>query len=251
MSCFVIAVAGLAVGCGRADLSDQISGDAYDRETEIFEQVRVFDFGTVGRAYERMAGATYTLRTTTSETDTDGTIVASETRVIRVQNGLGRVEETARVGKLSSGFMTFAVSADSIPDQSPTLMELWVPGQPAFVSARNREFYRYFSRRDTTYRGEPCRVFFVEAVSSVSPDRMPVRRARLVVAGRDSTILALTIVRQDDALFYSEQSVLDLELERESSGAVQPTLRRVSATVEAPFRRPHRFEVVQEYDFGA
>ncbi len=236
----------LGPGCGAPDTSRQLTGTDYDRETVIFEQVSRLDFGIVARAYVDLAAVPHRLRTSSTQRDAEGRPIASETKVVQVSSDSVTVTEVAGEGSMSTGFMRFMLTDDSLPELSRSVAELWTPREPAFTSPRNRDYYRYAMAQDTVVAGEPCLTFVVRALDGISPDRMPTRRARFYVAVADSSILGVQIERQDDAIFYHEHSSLLMTLQR-MQDRVLPLQRRVDVEVKAPLRSTHYFSMMQEY----
>lgn len=238
-----------ATGCGGPDLSAQLTGDEFDRETAVFDRISALDFAALSRAYERLDSLSYRLDTETRQLTSDGRVVASESRRLQMSPGGGSVEHVTAHGDLEDGFMSFAVSADSIPDQSRDLIDLWVPEEPVFASARNREYYRYLVRPDTVIAGDSCHVFEVRVLDGVTAEKMPVRRVRLAAARSDDALRWIRIRRRDDALFYSERSMLELEMRGHEAARLLPVRREVSVAVDAPLRRTHFFGSTQTYTF--
>jgi hypothetical protein len=243
-----IVLAGIAfTGCEAPDTSAQATGAVYDRETEIFEVISRVDFGAVAGAYGSLAEAPHQVRIESSEKDDGGRLIASETLLLQVGVDDTEVVPVATEGEMSSGFMAFAASNDSLPDLSPGVAGLWTPKEPAFASPRNRDYYRYAVAADTLVSGEPCRSYTVTALEGVAADRMPIRRARVYVSEVDTTILGIRIWRQDDALFYRERSSLEMTLHRNAERRLLPLRRSIEVVVEAPLRSPHYFATTQDY----
>ncbi|MDX1741830.1 MAG: hypothetical protein R3178_11070 [Rhodothermales bacterium] len=238
----------LLTGCETPDTSAQATGGTYDRETEVFEEIGGLDFGAVVRAYETLAAAPYRVQIRSAQKDEAGQEIASETISLRVGAGGAEVVPIASDGEMSSGFMAFVVANDSVPDLGTDVAGLWTPEEPSFASARNRDYYRYSLSADTVVSGEACRSYAVEALDGVAADRMPIRNAQVYTSTADSTILAIRIRRQDDALFYRERSSLAMTLRRSSEGSLLPVRRSVEVVVEAPLRSTHYFETTQEYE---
>ena len=243
----VLAAAIALSACAPPDTSQQVTGLVYDRETEVFELIDRLDFGAIGRAYADLEGTRYVVRTTTRQLDRDGNSVATERTTVRHGPDAVAVEDVTSEGTMSTGFMTFAVSDDSVPDLSRSVAELWTPNEPAFTSSRNRDYYRYTRARDTVVAGEPCITYSVTVLERISADRMPIRAARLYVSEADSSIRGLRIDRQDDAIFYHERSSLQMTLARGSDQRLRPLRRQVAVEVKAPLRSTHSFVTAQEY----
>ncbi|NNE48525.1 MAG: hypothetical protein HKN37_17870 [Rhodothermales bacterium] len=237
----------ISAGC-RADRPGRPTPESdFTRETAVFATVASLDYGAAAAAYGSLDSLFYRLRTTTTERDEAGQMLASEARTFAMSPQGGILEDMSTEGTLSTGFMTFATSGDSIPDQGQDLAELWAPVQPAFASVRNREYYRYSGAADTMLAGESCEVYLIEAVEDAPAEKIPIRRVRLVVARSDSAVIGIELSRRDDALVYEESSTVEVVLLRGDMGRFVPLKRKIDVTVRPPLRRTHRFTTTQEY----
>jgi hypothetical protein len=234
-------------GCRSGDSGRPISEADFERETAVFATVASLDYGAAATAYGNLDALSYRLRTATRERDEAGHILASETRTFAMSPRGGILEDMSTEGTMSAGFMTFATSRDSIPDQGRDLAELWAPVQPAFASPRNREHYRYSRTADTTLAGESCDVYLIEANDEAPAEKIPIRRVRLVVARSDAAVIGIELSRRDDALVYRESSTVEVVLLRGDKGQFLPLKRKIDVTVRPPLRRTHRFMTTQEY----
>lgn len=234
-------------GCRADGPGRPISESDFARETAVFATVASLDYGAAATAYRNLDTLSYRLQTATTERDEAGQILASETRTFAMSPQGGILENMSTEGTMSTGFMTFATTGDSIPDQGQDLAELWAPVKPAFASRRNREYYRYSGAADTTLAGESCDVYLIEAVDEAPAEKIPIRRVRLVVARSDAAVVGIELSRRDDALVYKESSTVEVVLRRGDKGRFVPLKRTIDVTVRPPLRRTHRFTTTQEY----
>ncbi|MDX1421008.1 MAG: hypothetical protein R3181_13670, partial [Rubricoccaceae bacterium] len=206
-------------------------------DDEAFALLTRLDVSAIAEAYSRLDRYAYTAEVRLSAHDGAGARAASRT-VERHPTDDGIAERLVS----SEGDEAMAQGWDAtvrLVDPLPALL----PDEPAFLSARSREDYRY-RLADTLLGGARHRV--VEAV--LRPEaggEQVIRRARFLLAPRTDRILGAEVVRRSASVLYDETAEASVRLRPGPGGAFVLDSAVVETTVDVPGASPRRLRLAQ------
>jgi len=179
-----------------------------------------------------------------------GTTVAVRAYTVRYPPGTdpGHILEGDSSGTFRHGGLLSGTLSTGPPSQRPSnVAALALSDQPAYLAPRTRDAYEYILRADSLRDGTPTHVVTARARAAGTGQDQGVRYARLELERATRNLIGLTVVRAEQALLFSENSRLTLQLRRAPDGAWVPGVSRFRAMVDAPFRTPRQFRTVSAY----
>jgi hypothetical protein len=203
-------------------------------------------------AFDRLSEYAHTRRTRTVQIGASGEPTARRSQTVRYEAGgtSGTVVSQADSGGAfeAGPFDAFVSTPDPTAPLS-NLAQQAFPDNPAYLSARTREAFRY-RVRDDAYRGEPVSVVTVQARASGEGREQSVRYAELTIHRDTGELLAARTVRAERILLFSEDSRLVVRLRLGPDGTWLPHESRFHARVDVPFRAPQEFRTVSTYTYS-
>jgi hypothetical protein len=237
----VLVAAAVLGGCSGGSGSPETAQTGGDRGTAVFAPARsigepeaaerdsalavltsmqraVFD-----SAFARLADRSYTRRLRTEQIDpATGTTIARREQTVRrdESTGAATVVATADSGAaFESGPLDTFVPASDPTDVPQNLAESAFPDDPAYLSERTRESFRYRLRPAT-------------------------------VDGRSAWTIRIQARPEQGADLFREESRMAIRLQPESDGTWLPAETRFHARIDIPFREPLEFRTVSTYRYA-
>ncbi len=202
------------------------------------------------RAFAGLDRREFTRYTRTEQFDEDDYLIAYEERVTRHQ---GRPEARSFItlqqdsaGTFDFGYFRRFVSQEAASLDPTDLAQHVVPDDPAYLSARHRDAYRYRILPDTVMWDETARVIEIRARPDEGDDQN-IRRARLYVDRASNRLIAIYIERIDRAVWYREESRFYIHIRPAPDGSWVPYNTRFETRIGVPFRPTQRFRTVSTY----
>lgn len=186
----------------------------------------------------------------TEEMTPSGTTTAVRSYVLRYRPGAkqGTVERRDSIGTFrDGGLFGYVAPHRDAAARPPNVAAQILPDQPPYVEPRTREAFRYALQHDSLQDGTPVYVLEVKARARGTGREQGVRYARLLIHRPSDELIGLTLVRDDEALLYGEDSQMSVRLRRASDGTWVPYLTRLRASVHVPFRTPRQFRTVSAF----
>jgi hypothetical protein len=203
-------------------------------------------------AFVRLADRSYTRRLRTEQIDpATGTTTARREQTVRRDEGTGAatVVATADSGAaFKSGPLDTFVPASDPTEVPQNLAESAFPDDPAYLSERTRESFRY-RLRPATVDGRSAWTIRIQARPEQGADQS-IRYAELIVLRDSRELVAASTIRSENVLLFREESRMAIRLQPESDGTWLPAETRFHARIDIPFREPLEFRTVSTYRYA-
>lgn len=266
----VLVAAAVLGGCSGGSGSPETAQTGSDRGTAVFAPARsigepeaaerdsalavlmsmqraVFD-----SAFARLADRSYTRRLRTEQIDpATGTTIARREQTVRrdESTGAATVVSTADSGAaFESGPLDTFVPTSDPTDVPQNLAESAFPDDPAYLSERTRESFRY-RLRPTTIEGRSAWTIRIQARPEQGADQS-IRYAELIVLRDSRELVAASTIRSENVLLFREESRMAIRLQSESDGTWLPAETRFRARIDIPFREAVEFRTVSTYRYA-
>lgn len=253
--CAVGVLLGVLTGCeaatrsGRSPFLDAASTlpapSAAERDSALAQLDRmnraVFD-----SAFVRMERYAFTRSTRTEQLTPDGAVAALRRETVRVHpDSAARVVDADTVGTFGRTLFSGFASGDADPLPGP-LGEYVLDDKPAYRSARSREAFEYRTRPDML-DGVPVTVVTVTARDTGEGAEQSIRRATLTLTRDGLDVVAMSTIRAERSILFTEDSRFVVRLRRAPDGTWVPALTRFDARVGVPFRDAQPFRTATAY----
>ena len=200
------------------------------------------------QAFQRLEETSYTRSTIVEQLDTRGNRIASiERRVRHASSQEARILSVDSSGRFRFGWLDRFTSGTFDP-QNPSRLPVYLGSEdPAYLSERNREAYRYRILPDTVRYGRPTRVVLVRARPGAD-DEKAVRQVRLYIDRESNQLVALNLVRQTDNLLFSEKSRLQAEIAPVAENGWKPATTQFDTQFDIPFQPTRTFRTASTFE---
>lgn len=149
-------------------------------------------------------------------------------------------------GTFQTGFLDRFFATDDVDLLPAELVDYAVPDEPAYLSEREQEAFRYRLRSDTLASGHPVDVVDVAAQPGEVGADQSIRYARVYVDPESREMVGFYIVHSDDGWLFNEDSRFFVTL-RPVDGTWLPHVTRFRAQVGVPLRAPVTFGASAAY----
>lgn len=204
--------------------------------------LEALDLAVFRTAFADVSGWTFVREIETVRLDDAGAEDGRATRVVRYEPAGGMLSPTV-LDTRSEGSLRTEGEAP-LEGQLALLDEDVLPDEPAFLSARSAEQFRYRLLPDTTWGTATVRVVEAEARPEEGADQ-PIRRARLYVtdAGR---LVGLDLERRDERVLYEETRTVRATLQN-VGGAWLPDRFFVESRLDLPLSAPQHVRTTSRF----
>lgn len=198
------------------------------------------------QAFDTLSGLRYTFKAQTVQYDDEGQPQARRFRRAAVlPSGEYRMLQATDSGRFDIGMLTRLAAPDtSLSPTAPTAASM-ISDDPAYLSPRNREAYRFVEYPDTV-AGTAVRIIDILARPGLGDDQV-VRRARLVLDTASPRLLGIYMVRRQRGALFSEQSHFFARLQRHSTDVWLPDTTRYRSQLSFPLLSNFHLEQATSY----
>lgn len=199
------------------------------------------------QAFDTLADLRFTFITRTAQYDTEEQLLALRERRVHVRPSHSpRVLLAADSGRFEAGWLSRFVAPDtSLTPTAPTGRHI-ISDDPAYLSDRNRDAYRYVQQRDTLPGGHEVRVIDILARPGLG-DEQAIRRARLVLEPGEQRLVGLYLVRHRQDVLFGETSHFFARLQPTDGRTWLPDTTRYRSRLLFPLLRPFLIEHATAY----
>jgi hypothetical protein len=239
----------MTAGCRSGEHEGPAPATDPEARDSVIALMRVADLTAFEDAFSGALAREHDRTTRTEQLATDGRVLAFREHTLRqsATNGLaGRALLRAdSSGSFHFGHFDAIVSTDRRDAAAVNPVPLFLPSEPAYLTARERDAYTYRMAPDTVIAGRPVRVAEAEALPG---SRQPViRRARYYVDAATGRLAGIEIDRVEAALLFGEASLLRILLQHGPAGEPLPHYVAFETEVKALLADPRRFRFTEAY----
>lgn len=201
-------------------------------------------------AFDARSSTSYFRRTLTRQMDpaTDQPI-ASYQRLIRHEaggDGTTTLIESDSSGVFHLGVLSGLMNQSSDPGVGSNPIPHLLPDDPAYLSDRGPGLYNYEMLADTSIAGRRAAVAKI-SVSPGATDDEQIRAARFYIDRSTMELVGVRLHRQQRALLFSEESTVEVYLQRIDSNQWFPARTRYRTTLDIPFLSAKQLETETQY----
>lgn len=220
------------------------SSPAPDSVLALLDSIRTAPFL---QAFDTLKDRSFTFVSHTTQYASDEQPLARRERVIEVRpNAPKRIVHHADSGAFDAGWLSPFAPQDTTLSPTTPMGQHLISDDPAYLSARNRDAYRYVQHPDTLPGGRPVQVIDVLARPGLGSDQ-PLRRTRLTVAPSSLNLLSLYLVRQRQDVLFGEESHFFARLQPGPGASWVPDTTRFRSRLSFPLLPSFHLENASAY----
>lgn len=245
----------ILTGCGNnADDQNRSSAPLFEQDIairdSILTQLASISADPFAHAFNALPNYNYTRYTRTEQFNDDAYLIAFRERTVRHEGPAGQRRFTMLAsdssGSYDFGFFRQFVSTN-VEEQDPDdLTPYLFPEDPSYLAPENYESYVYRYRPDTLMLDITADVIEVRA-RPVEGDGKNIRRAYYFFDQDTQELIAFQLERIDLALFFREESLFFVHLQKAPDGTRIPYNTRFETRIIMPFKPPQWFRTVATY----
>lgn len=245
----------LFIGCNKdAEDKNRSSASLFEQDLavrdSILTQLAAIRSDPFAEAFNALPHYNYTRYTRTEQFNDDAYLIAFRERTVRHEGPAGQRQFTMLAsdssGNYDFGFFRQFVSTN-VEEQDPDDLSPYLfPENPAYLDPENYDAYVYRYRSDTLMQDLTAEVIEVRA-RPVEGDGKNIRRAYYFFEQDTQELIAFQLERIDLALFFREESLFFVHLQRTQDGAQAPYNTRFETRIIMPFKPPQWFRTVSTY----
>lgn len=247
VSCLAVAACGDRAP-GTAPAVEASSGE----RPAVLAFLAEIDTSSVHAAFSQLPQHAFTRFTRTEQFDQSDHRIAYREHVIRyTPGGPARITAADSSGPFDFGFLGRFVDPETPVELRPDLAAHLLPENPPYLDERNRDAFDYRMRPDTMLGNRAAQVVEIRARPGEG-DGQNIRLVRLYADRETKALLALHLERINQAMWFREESVLDVRVRPESEAGWVPEHTHFASRLSMPLRPTQRFRTITRYDdFGS
>ncbi|MDX1531044.1 MAG: hypothetical protein R3362_05925 [Rhodothermales bacterium] len=214
------------------------------RADSVLTLLRTADRTDLARAFERLEDYSYRVVTRTEQLGPAGDVVAATEDEVAVGPEGRRVLRRDTRGDYDFGaFTRFAGDGEDEAPANPALLIL--PEEPAYLSPRARETFRFAFGPDTMLGGQPVETLLVRAAPD--QDGQQLRAATLWLDAETGDLVGVRLLQVESSFLFGERSRMTVLLRPGPGGAWLPDRVAAETALRAPLTEERRLRLVRSY----
>ena len=201
-------------------------------------------------AFDARSGIRYFRRTHTRQMDpSTGRSIASYERLVRhepVDDGGIETVDVDSSGRFELGILSQLMRRSAGPQRISNPIPHLLPDDPAYLSDRGPGLYSYEMLADTSIGGRPTAVAKLSAGSGATDDQQ-IRAARFYIDRSTMELVGVRLRRQQGAILFSEETTLEVYLQRIGSNQWFPERTHYRTTLDIPFLSSKQLQTESHY----
>lgn len=237
-------------GSGDSARGTAAVGSSASTPDSVYALLQKAEDNALREAFEARSGTGYFKRTHTRQMDpATGRAIASYQRLIRHEpdgRSTTRLVESDSSGAFQLGILSGLMQRPSRPEVGSNPIPHLLPDDPAYLSDRGPGVYDYNLLADTSIAGRSAVVAKI-SVSAGATDDQQIRAARFYIDRSTMELVGVRLRRQQRALLFSEESTVEVYLQRIGSNRWFPERTRYRTTLDIPFLSAKQLETETHY----